>query len=173
MPGLSQTVHSPLNRTRLPRNINWSPYFSVRSSRSSTLRYGRPSWMQWVSNLLQGRGRYKPQRHPSWPGPGLVHMKPRWPPVPMTILTMMRPTDLRFTRLSEKSRPLILDVTSDHCFAVLLKIPNTLYTFLGTIVNRVVSVPLPSYMYVPFLTKMSYFVFLLLTNCSPNKCSHT
>ena len=30
--------------------------FSLRSSRTSALRYGRPSWMQWVSNLLNGRG---------------------------------------------------------------------------------------------------------------------
>ena len=32
------------------------PYFSLRSSRSSALRYGRPSWMQRASNLLKRRG---------------------------------------------------------------------------------------------------------------------
>ena len=57
--------------------------------------------------------------------------------------------------LKNQFRPLILDVTSDHCFAAFLKIPSTLYTFPGTIVNGVASDPLLSYMYLPFLTKPS------------------
>ena len=64
-----------INATPLRRQTVHSPLFSVRSSKPSTLRYGRPSWMSVKSTQGKGRSRRPLPRVP---------MKPRWPPVPVS-----------------------------------------------------------------------------------------
>ena len=53
-PSCFEVSYWPIQMWYMPLQTVHSPYFSVRSSRSSTLRYG--SHLGWVSKLLRGRG---------------------------------------------------------------------------------------------------------------------